>query len=287
MGQVVPVLRARQRWGPGRLCVTILPDRAFPPQPRRKSILSEVQYRAERRRIGSLDCVCVSPAGGEAVKALCVQCHGYGAGGDDLVGLGYDLLDSRTGEEPVMVVFPAALLSLASQGYGAGRAWWHLSIQRLLETLQGDQDELVRRENPPGIDEARLALTGTVQILLSETGLSTKSLLLGGFSQGAMLAMECACCGLEDPPGALALYSGCLIREEAWRGGAARLQHTRIVQSHGQADEILPLKTGQWLRDMLQSQGCQVEWLEFYGPHTICGEAIDRTASLLDELASA
>ncbi len=241
-----------------------------------------MKYRHHRQQIGPLACSIVKPE--EPPQALAIFCHGFGASGDDLLGLAPDLLQSRASQEPVQLVFPAALLSLADEGFGDGRAWWRLSIQRLMNALEQGQYELVREESPPGIDQAREALVGLIEQLLQETGLGYSKLLLGGFSQGAMLSMEVACCGLPEAPAAMALYSGCLIRERQWKAGVNKLTDTKIVQSHGSLDPILPLRTGQWLRDLLISAGCKVDFLQFQGPHTIPGEALEATANLLDEL---
>ena len=98
------------------------------------------------------------------------------------------------------------------------------------------------------------------------------------------VGMETLC--LDTAPGAMAIYSGCLIREAQWKAGVSKLAGTRVVQSHGQLDSILPLAAGLWLRDLLLAEGCQVEFLQFQGPHTISWEAIESTARLLDELAA-
>ena len=246
--------------------------------------LSQLRYRTQLQRIGDLECAVVRSD--EAPRAIGIMCHGFGAPGDDLLGLAPDLLQARASSEPVELIFPSALLSLADEGFAEGRAWWRLSIQRLIAAMEMRQYDLIRQESPAGIDEARNALTHIVTDALDRTGLSSTRLLLGGFSQGAMVAMESACCGLTDAPGAMALYSGCLIRELQWRAGVGKLKDTRILQSHGDQDPILPIQAGLWLRDFLQHNGCQVEFVRFPGPHTISWEAIERTARLLDELAS-
>lgn len=246
--------------------------------------MARIKYHTHRRQIGPLDCVVINSD--QPPKALAVLCHGFGASGDDLVGLAPDLLHTRKSDVPVQLVFPAGLLSLDSEGYGDGRAWWALSIQRLIGALEQGQYELVREECPPGIDLARQSLVQTIELLLSQLGLGSHQLLLGGFSQGAMLAMEVACCGLTRPPAALTLFSACLIRELQWKPAAARLASTKIVQSHGTLDQILPVRTGLWLRDMLVQNGCQVDFLQFQGPHTIPWDAIEHTGRLLDELAA-
>lgn len=245
--------------------------------------MSKLRYRPMRERIGDLECTTVKSD--QSPAAVAIFCHGFGATGEDLVGLAPDLLQSRQRTEPVELIFPAGLISLADEGYAEGRAWWKLSIQQFLSAIESGQYEIVREQSPPGIEEARTALTRTIELALSRSGLDNSRLLLGGFSQGAMLAMECACCGLNASPGGMALFSGCLIREPFWKTGIERLKNTKVVQSHGSLDPILPLRTGLWLRDFLRANGCEVEFLQFQGPHTISGDAIEISAALLDEIA--
>ncbi len=63
------------------------------------------------------------------------------------------------------------------------------------------------------------ALTEVVEQSLAAAGLGHDKLLLGGFSQGAMLSMEVACLGLKAAPAAMALYSGCFDSRKAWKQG--------------------------------------------------------------------
>ena len=244
-----------------------------------------MRYQAARERIGTLDCVVIRPEAAVRSAALGVFCHGFGAGGDDLVGLAGEILQVAMPQQPVTLVCPAALLSLEDQGLPGSRAWWLLSIQRLLSALEEGRYDQVREEVPEGIEEARAQLGATISLALDRCELDESKLLLGGFSQGAMLAVETACLGLPQPPQQLCLYSGALICEGRWKPVASRLKHTQIFQSHGRMDPILPLQTGQWLRDMLRAQGCQVDFVEFNGPHTIPATAITHTAKLLAELA--
>jgi len=251
--------------------------------------LNAVRYFAQRERIGALDCVVVAPEHTENSQAVPISrvgvfCHGFGAGGDDLVGLAGELLQSEQGQTTnCMLVFPAAPLSLEDQGMPDGRAWWLLSIQRLISAMEDGRYEQIRQEVPLGVDDARNKLTEVIEVVLQRCGLSPAQLLLGGFSQGAMLAVETALRGLATPPAKLCLYSGALICEPLWKPLATRLSQTQILQSHGRYDPILPLQTGLWLREMLQGAGCQVQFIEFNGPHTIPQQALDQTSQLLWE----
>ncbi len=244
-------------------------------------ILSELVYRAKRELLGNLNCVVVQPEGSEPIKKVGVFCHGFGAPGDDLVGIAQELLSESDSETPMQLIFPAAPLSLDEQGMPGARAWWLLSIARLMAAMESGQFEQIREEIPEGIDEARASLTETIEIALERAKLTERNLLLCGFSQGAMLSMDVACRGLKEPPAALCLYSGALICERHWKETAARLTNCKILQSHGRQDIILPFTVGVWLRDLLLEAGCEVDFVGFNGPHTIPMEAIQRTADLL------
>jgi phospholipase/carboxylesterase len=249
--------------------------------------LSELVYRAQRQRLGKLDCVVVQPEDSGQIETVGVFCHGFGAPGDDLVGIAQELLIPTDGGIPnetgkaMQLIFPAATLSLDAQGMPGARAWWLLSIARLIAAMESGQFEQIREEVPEGIDESRENLTETISIALEMAKLTEKNLLLGGFSQGAMLSMDVACRGLKEPPAALCLYSGALICEKYWKANAARLSNCKIIQSHGRQDPILPFTAGVWLRDLLRNANCEVDFIDFNGPHTIPFDAIERTSQLL------
>jgi len=243
--------------------------------------LSDLIYRSRHELLGKLDCVSIQPEGDVTVEKLAVFCHGFGAPGTDLVGIAQELLNASGTEEPMQLLFPAAPLSLEDQGMPGARAWWLLSIARLIAAMESGQFEQIRDEVPEGIDAARESLTETIEIALTNAGLTESNLLLGGFSQGAMLAVDVACRGLKTPPAVLCLYSGALICEKFWKAAAGRLTKCRILQSHGRQDPILPFTAGVWLRDLLMKAECDVEFIDFNGPHTIPWEAIERTGDLL------
>jgi phospholipase/carboxylesterase len=248
--------------------------------------LTRIAYQATRQRLGSLDCVVIEPTESSTkIEALGVFCHGFGASGEDLVGLAGEFLQIAETDAGLRLVFPAAPHALDDQGMPGGRAWWLMSVQRLMNALEEGQFEQVRAEVPEGIDATRQLLTETIQVALQQCGLGTNRLLLGGFSQGAMLCVETSVRGLPQPPSKLCIYSGALICEKLWKPNLAKLKQTEILQSHGRMDPILPLQTGLWLRDLLRESGCDVDFVEFNGPHTIPYEAIERTARMLVALA--
>jgi phospholipase/carboxylesterase len=246
--------------------------------------LSFIEYRAQREKIGSLDCIVVRPEGDTRISKIGVFCHGFGAPGDDLASLAGEFLENCDGTDGIELVFPAAPIALDNYGMPGARAWWLLSIARLIAAFEDGRYDQVREEVPEGIDDARQLLTSTINLLLERRGLTTKQLVLGGFSQGAMLSMDAACRGLESAPAGLCLFSGALICERQWLPAAARLSEIKILQSHGRQDAILPFQAGVWLRDLLTNAGCNVDFVAFNGPHTIPMESIEKAGKMLSEL---
>lgn len=243
-------------------------------------------------RFGSLDSYVLD--GGESPSALVVLCHGFGAPGSDLVGVA-DAWRQVLGDRGARIRFlcPIAPMSLAEFGMPDGRAWWSINMSRLMEMVQASRFEELHRETPPGIDEAREALEGLVQAargeLAEQRGLPLQSipLALGGFSQGAMLTMDTALRGSIDPPQVLIQFSGTLVCQPQWTTAMSRLAETRVYQSHGTQDPILPFTSAERLRDLLGAAEIEARFHAFPGPHTIDPDSVPDTALMIHQMTEA
>ena len=215
---------------------------------------------------------------------LVVFNHGYGASGEDLVPFVPELLEREPRLAPVRFAFPAGPLSLGMAAWGDARAWWPLDwmkLSTLSSSPEGRQE--LRNEVPEGMGSARRKLQGCVEALLAGTGLPPERVVLGGFSQGAMLATDLAL-SWEQRPAALVALSSVLLAAERWRALAPRRAGLPVIQSHGRQDPILPYSEGEALRDFLTAAGLAVEFIPFDGPHTVHPDALDRVARLLGSL---
>ena len=188
-----------------------------------------------------------------------VLLHGFGAPGDDLVSL------AEVIGAPVRFVFPEAPLELGGL-YGDSRAWWLLDLVRLEEELRLGAPRDRRAEIPDGLPAARTQVLRLLDQI--ESRLPTKRLVLGGFSQGAMLALDVAL-HREKTPDALILMSGTLLAEEEWAPRMQKLKGVPVLQSHGRADGLLPFSVAEVMRDKLRAAGASVEWHDFVGGHEI------------------
>lgn len=211
-----------------------------------------------------------------APTAAVVLCHGYGAPGDDLVGLAPELVRAQPSLASVRFYFPQAPIDL-----GFGRAWWPIDMMAV-QRLQFDPNALreFRKLEPEGLAAARSKLLALVKQVADTTGLPMNRIVLGGFSQGAMLACDVAL-RLEEAPAALVELSGTLLTEDVWREKAKRRAGLPVFQSHGRFDPILPFQAAEWLRDLLTESGLPVEFVPFDGPHTIGAEAFAKLGAFL------
>ncbi len=198
-------------------------------------------------------------------------CHGFGAPGDDLVSLAR-AVDAGSG---VRWFFPEAPLEL---GWG-GRAWWEIDLARLQTLALRGQRSLLAAETPAGLAAARAALEATIDELERSHGVRREALVIGGFSQGAMLTTEVAL-HADRPFAGLVALSGNVISEDRWTEAAGRTGPSlHALLAHGRSDPLLPFEGAEALRDLLVSAGADVDWLAHGGQHEIPRPALERLAT--------
>jgi len=170
-------------------------------------------------------------------------------------------------------LFPDAPLAAAS----GGRTWWPLrdpadksgkmiDSEARIRALQAGPLELSSMD-PPGRAEARAQLASLIAALPAD-----QALVLAGFSQGGMLAMDYALHARETKsrtPAALALLSSTRIALADWTPRAPELAGQRVLVAHGRDDRELAFSAGEALRDFAIAGGANVTWLPFEGGHEL------------------
>jgi phospholipase/carboxylesterase len=184
----------------------------------------------------------------------------------------------------VQFVFPAAPLTIPE--VPGGRAWWPIDMLQLqMAAIEGRFRDL-RQSLPPQLPDARNRMFKLIELLQQATGVPLSRFVLGGFSQGAMLATDVTL-RLPDAPGALIVHSGTLLAEPEWKGLAPCRAGLTVYQTHGTLDSLLPFESAAWLRDLLMDAGLNVSFYSFPGMHTIPREAIPTTAQLIEDIVNA
>ena len=143
-----------------------------------------------------------------------------------------------------------------------------LDMERLTyQRAQGNWDELIR-EVPVGLNTAREQVGKLLHEVENQMKVSPPQILIGGFSQGAMLACDLIL-RTERSFAGLVVLSGSIIAKDEWAPLISTHQGLRVFQSHGVDDPLLACTVAQQLRDRLRDGGLDVEWHEFRGGHEI------------------
>lgn len=221
--------------------------------------------------------------GGElkGVSSCVVLLHGYGAPGTDLVPLAHSI----AAPPGTLFVFPQAPTNIEGDEAGPydGRAWWPIDIARLqVATLTGRLESLAD-EHPPGMDAARARLGAFLDALLANCGLHGDRLVLGGFSQGAMLTCDLTLRD-ERPLAGLVLLSGTVLCQDEWFPLLARRKGLPVFQSHSPDDPVLPFTLAERLHEALRSAGADARFVRFAGGHGVGQPVLDALGAYLQEI---
>ncbi|AFM14386.1 alpha/beta hydrolase [Turneriella parva] len=218
------------------------------------------------------------PAKNDGTVFFCM--HGYGANAYDLAGLSA-YLDFPEGTR---MIFPNGILGI-DMGYGGqqGRAWFNIDwveIERIRR--EGGLRDL-SKSLPPGMADARDTLIAAMEKLECDPART----IVGGFSQGAMLATEIMLNHSSYLKG-LIVFSGTLVNRIGWEQTAANKYGAQskvlsFIQSHGTHDPVLPVQAAHRLYALLTEHGGEGKLVEFAGQHEIPAQVIDETNNWLRE----
>lgn len=176
------------------------------------------------------------PARGTATH-LIVLCHGYGADGNDLIGLAPHW-------QRFVPTAAFAAPNAPERCPGAGYQWFPLSRLDPLE---------VRR----GVEQASSALESFLESELERLALDSNRLMLVGFSQGTMLSLHVGLRRARKPLAILG-YSGMLAAAETLPVLGEDTPPVMLV--HGDADTMIPPQALFAAAAVLGRAGALVRW---------------------------
>ena len=119
---------------------------------------------------------------------------------------------------------------------------------------------------PSGLQPAHDAMSALLDELSAEA--PGAPLILGGFSQGAMLAFDIALRS-ERAISGLVQLSGARIAQRLWNPLLAKRAGMRAFLSHGRADTDLAFEATQRFEADLRAAGWRVDFCPFDGAHEV------------------
>lgn len=174
--------------------------------------------------------------------------HGYGSHMGDLAGLGAVLDGHR-----VPLFCPNAPIEVEI-GFGQkGYSWYQI----------GD----------PGthkyLDTTVIALESTLNEISKKFNIKLSEMVIGGFSQGGMLAMHVGLATENEFKGVIAM-SARLIGESN-----TIINPSKIFISHGTSDQVVSVAEGRRARDTLENYGHDVTYMEYPMAHEISTSCLE------------
>lgn len=203
----------------------------------------------------------------DTTKPYVILFHGFGADMNDLESL-KDVMNPDQVE--LNWIFPNGTFTVPIGPGFTGRAWWPLQMAQLPSDWTN--------YSPPEMTN----LVPRVLKLIESLNVPWSQIILGGFSQGAMLATEVYFQASQKPLGLLSL-SGSLIRKETWVQKCAERKNEKIFLSHGEQDQVLPSGGTQKLIQVLKQNELLVDFVSFQGGHEIPLQACARAKKYLTE----
>jgi phospholipase/carboxylesterase len=232
------------------------------------------------QRVADLDNLVSKATQSSPSKRCIVLLHGFGANFEDLAPLG-EALDPLGNFD---WYFPNAPHEIPlAPGY-VGRAWFPIDVQRLqLALMQGVQEPLAK-EIPKGL----ISASSTLENMLKELIPAYSSVIIGGFSQGSMVAADLSLRSSLDIDALILLSSTLIARSRFQENLRSRLQANKprfkIFQSHGERDPTLPRSGADALYQFWLNEGFDPEYVLFKGGHEIPYEVLDKLQRFLKAL---
>ena len=219
-------------------------------------------------RFANLDAIEIPSPEPNALVVVCL--HGYGADMRDLAPLAQELETKR----PIAWLFPDAPETL---DWG-GRAWFPIDVAAFEEAQRtGTPRDLSLRE-PPGLEWAREEL----QRFIAGLEIPWGRIVLMGFAQGAMLAVDLAL-RAESAPAGVVILSGTLVDKAKTAELAPAKKGMPFFQSHGSVDPILGFAQARALEKVLVEAGWRGQLRRFEGGHAIPAETLEGLTGWLEK----
>ncbi len=195
--------------------------------------------------------------GSEPIGSV-IWLHGLGADGHDFEPIVPEL--RLPAAMAVRFVFPhAPEMAVSAFGGERVRAWFDFG--------PGGGADI------PGVKKSVRRIHDLIQNEI-DSGVPPGRILLAGFSQGGVVALQTALHYPKSLAGILALST--FYPEVDGLGGAASAANAQIpiLMCHGRQDMVLPMALGTAAYELLRARGYPVQWREYDMGHEVCLEEI-------------
>ena len=213
-----------------------------------------------------LDCITLEPD--SPATACVIGMHGLGADGNDFVPIVPEL--NLPAGHGVRFVFPnAPTMPVTINGGYVMRAWYDIVAA-----------ELDKRADEAGVRRSQALIEELIADQRSN-GIAADRILLAGFSQGGVIALQTGLRHKERLAGIMALSTYLACADSLGVEASAANRQIPLFMVHGSMDPVIPVTLAKLSKARLETHGYDVEWHEYGMPHSVCAEEIDDIAAFL------
>ncbi len=186
--------------------------------------------------------------------------HGLGADGNDFVPIVQELALPPLG---IRFVFPhAPMRAVTINGGFVMRAWYDIASQ-----------DIARKEDEQGVRQSQTMIEALIATEVAR-GVPVNRIVLAGFSQGGVIALQTSLRQPKQLAGVMALSAYLPLAETLVNERHAASQNIPVFLGHGTTDNVVPLALGSTSRDRLIKLGYDVDWHQYPMAHSVCAEEL-------------
>jgi phospholipase/carboxylesterase len=203
--------------------------------------------------------------------------HGYGADANDLAPLA-DIIP--VANKNLNWLFPDGFLEVPIGPSWMGKAWWPVNMMEIQMAAMSGNPRDLSKDTPAGLNTAFEKAMEMIRGLK----VPWNQIILGGFSQGAMLATELDLHAQETPKG-LIIMSGTLLHADKLRSLVPQRVNQSFYLSHGERDDVLSVQGARRLETLLSQGGMKGRLVTFNGGHEIPMAVLQGVGNYINSLA--
>ncbi|MEE4301368.1 MAG: alpha/beta fold hydrolase [Pseudomonadales bacterium] len=207
--------------------------------------------------------------GPEDADATLILLHGLGADADDLAPVA-QYLDLPETLRLRIVLPDAPVRPITVNGGMRMRAWYDISPETGLDSGREEID-------------ASVASAKALVAREAERGVPPARIVVGGFSQGGVIALETGLGHDERLAGIVALSTYLHDPDHVTERVSLVNAEAEIFMAHGRSDPMIPIQRAATSRTLLEQLGYRVRWREYVMGHELCMDELRDLSAWLGE----
>lgn len=196
---------------------------------------------------------------------MLILLHGYGSNEKDLFSFA-DYLDDR-----LLIISARAPLSMGQDRH----KWYTIDLSTKPYPINFSEAE-----------DSRKLLTQFIEQMVDKYGVDEEQVIVGGFSQGAIMSFSLAMTAPEKLKGIVALSGRMLEEVKPLMVEKEKISPVKIFISHGKNDQVLTHDYALQSKAFFENLGCEVEFKSYNTAHTISQENFNDFRSWLTKIVN-